>query len=152
MRDSSQHAQRRRIWSQGFSDKAVRGYEARIRKYQDKLVAGLLETRGQPTSLTKWMKHYGFDVMGDLAFGQSFRMLDTGQNHPVIDILDGAINLVSRVPPVWAFRLGIAIPVLNRTWCEWRDFARDSVLKRMKVSDLMSSVGMVGTNVRLNLC
>jgi len=133
-RDNLQHAQRRRVWSQGFSDKAVRGYETRIRQYQDKLVAGLVETRGHPTNFTQWMKLYSFDIMGDLAFGKSFSMLDTGQNHPVIDFVYEAVNLLSRMPPIWAFRVGIAIPVLNRTWCQWVNFARDSLVSRMKVS------------------
>lgn len=45
-RDRAQHDRRRRIWSPAFSDKALRGYENRVQKYNDLLVQKLGESEG----------------------------------------------------------------------------------------------------------
>jgi cytochrome P450 len=37
-RDKAIHDRRRRIWSPAFSDKALRGYENRVQKYNDLLI------------------------------------------------------------------------------------------------------------------
>lgn len=46
-RDRAQHDRRRRIWSPAFSDKALRGYENRIEKYNDLLLQKLDEANGE---------------------------------------------------------------------------------------------------------
>lgn len=143
MRDKAQHAQRRRVWSQGFSDKAVRGYETRIRQYQDKLVNALLETKGAPVNAVHWAKFYGFDVMGDLAWGKSFGMLDTGKSHAVIDLLSKGAKALGPLLPVWLFRMLLAIPGALKDWENWSHFVEQSLLNRMKVSDAMVLVVQV---------
>jgi len=45
-RDRAQHDRRRRIWSPAFSDKALRGYENRIEKYNDLLLQKMEEKSG----------------------------------------------------------------------------------------------------------
>jgi hypothetical protein len=40
-----------------------------------------VSTIGKPMNVTKWFKFYSFDVMGDLAFGKSYKMLESGQKH-----------------------------------------------------------------------
>jgi hypothetical protein len=37
-RDKAMHDRRRRIWSPAFSDKALRGYESRVQKYNDMFI------------------------------------------------------------------------------------------------------------------
>src|SRR4051812_42208218 len=56
-RDRSVHDRRRRIWSPAFSDKALRGYENRIQKYNDLLIKQIS------------------------AFGKSYKMLESGEKH-----------------------------------------------------------------------
>jgi hypothetical protein len=51
-RDRTQHDRRRRIWSPAFSDKALRGYENRIEKYNDLLVQKLDESNGKCLTLS----------------------------------------------------------------------------------------------------
>lgn len=46
-RDRAQHDRRRRIWSPAFSDKALRGYENRIEKYNDLLLQKMEESNGK---------------------------------------------------------------------------------------------------------
>ncbi len=37
--------------------------------------------------MTKWLNLYSFDVMGDLAFGKSYKMLDSGEKHWLLKLL-----------------------------------------------------------------
>lgn len=46
-RDRAQHDRRRRILSPAFSDKALRGYENRIQKYNDLLINQISESLGE---------------------------------------------------------------------------------------------------------
>ncbi|KAM7196881.1 Cytochrome P450 [Naviculisporaceae sp. PSN 640] len=144
MRDKIQHGQRRRVWSQGFGDKAVRGYEVRIRPYQDKLVNALRESDGKPMNVVKWSKFYGFDVMGDLAWGKSFGMLDRGKSHDVVDLLDLAAKPLSVLPPVWAWRILLAVPGIMKNWARWIRFVESNLEKRMQntpeIPDIMETL------------
>jgi len=45
-RDRATHDRRRRVWAPAFSDKALRGYEARVQMFNDLLISKLTETKG----------------------------------------------------------------------------------------------------------
>lgn len=87
-RNRQMHDKRRRIWSPAFSDKALRGYEDRIRPYEDKLAEQLRAFGGKPVDATEWFNFFSFDVMGDLAFGEGFGCLDKGEEHWAIKLLN----------------------------------------------------------------
>lgn len=55
---------------------ALRSYEDRVAVYSDRLVQILLGKTGETQDLLKWFSYYAFAVMGDLAFGMSFGMLE----------------------------------------------------------------------------
>lgn len=143
-RDKTEHALRRKVWNPGFSEKAIRGYDQRIRGYQDRLVSRIAETEGQPINITDWLMWYSFDVMGDMAFGKSFNMLETSKNHWAIDLSNIGIKPMSLILPMWMFRLFLAIPGLSRHWHAYFDFCRNSLLERMQntpeIPDVMSAV------------
>ncbi|KAK4206628.1 L-ornithine-N5-monooxygenase [Rhypophila decipiens] len=145
MRSKEQHTVRRRVWSQGFSDKAIRGYEMRIRKYQDQLVNAFLESKGQPIDAVKWAKFYGYDVMGDLAWGRSFSMLETGQKHDVVALLDKGAKAFSVLPPIWLVRVvKMLFPSALKDWLAFMAFVEKSLLDRMKsppdIPDIMNAL------------
>lgn len=52
-RDHEFHGERRRLWSQSFRDKALRGYERRIALYNKTLIDRLGEHGGQPINAAK---------------------------------------------------------------------------------------------------
>jgi cytochrome P450 family 628 len=56
------------------------------------------------------MYYFGFDVMGDLAFGKSFDMLKTGEPHFVVKLLKGAMT-----PLGWMTPAPWIIPLLLNT-------------------------------------
>ena len=61
----------------------------------------------QTVNASDWFHYYGFDVMGDLAFGESFHMLDNGEYHMAVKLLnDGMAPNGMLAPIVWI------IPVL----------------------------------------
>lgn len=132
-RERKLHAQRRRTWSAAFGDKALRGYEQRIRVYRSKLIEQITAFNGQPVNVTKWFNLYSFDVMGDLAFGKSFDMLETTQDHWAIKLLNDALEPLGFLFPVWFFRTLTAIPGLSRGWWRFIAFCGQSIEQRTKV-------------------
>ncbi|KAL7929595.1 cytochrome P450 [Trichoderma chlorosporum] len=143
-RDRSIHREARRVWSQAFSDRALKGYEQRMREYRNVLFDKIIAAEGQPIDMTKWFRFYSFDVMGDLSFGKSFNMLETSRNHWAIDLLDAGIVHLALQLPIWLVRLAMTIPMLSKDWWDYVGFCRDSLLNRMKcepeVPDIMSAL------------
>ena len=135
-RDKTIHDQRRRIWSPAFSDKALRGYEERMKKYRHKLMAHIEASDGQPINVTKWFNLYSFDVMGDLAFGASFDMLESSEEHWAIKLLNEGIDPLSWMFPMWFFRMLGDVPGFLRDWFKFIGYCAQRLDERMSVSHL----------------
>ncbi|QKX57275.1 uncharacterized protein TRUGW13939_04386 [Talaromyces rugulosus] len=73
-----QHGRLRRQMAHGFSEKALRDQEPLIRGYVNLLLQRLRENSqgGQPVVLSDWYNYTTFDIIGDLAFGESFGCLE----------------------------------------------------------------------------
>ena len=136
LRVKALHDQRRRIWSPAFSDKALRGYEERMKKYRNKLIAHFEAFDGQPVNVSKWFKFYTFDIMGDLAYGKSFKMLETSEEHWAIKLLNEGIEPLSWMCPMWFFRLMTTIPGLMGDWWRCIGYCSQRLDERMNVSYL----------------
>ena len=134
LRVKTLHDQRRRLWSAAFSDKVLRGYEHSIKKYQDILIAQIEAFDGQPINASKWLNLYTFDVMGDLAFGTSFKMLETSEEHWAIKLLNEGLVPVSWMFPQWFFKIMTAIPGLTKDWWRFIDYCSQQLDERMRVS------------------
>ncbi|KAF2009663.1 toxin biosynthesis cytochrome P450 monooxygenase [Aaosphaeria arxii CBS 175.79] len=77
------HRRFRRLLSHAFSEQSLRGQEKRVHQHVDLLVQGLRNTSQKgPLDITLWMHWTTFDIMGDLAFGQSFKSLEAMKTHP----------------------------------------------------------------------
>lgn len=123
-----------REWSPAFSDKALRGYEQRMRGFRDKLFAQIAAFLGQPVNVSKWFNLYSFDVMGDLAFNSSFGMLEHKEEHWAIKILNEGLVPFKFVLPVYVFRLATAMPFVMRDWFKFLGYCHEKVEQRMRVS------------------
>jgi hypothetical protein len=68
-----------------FSDKALKEQEPLITGYVDKLISRLHEhTRSSGSAtldIVKWYNYTTFDILGDLAFGDSFGCLESDLLH-----------------------------------------------------------------------
>ncbi|KAK5170690.1 uncharacterized protein LTR77_005280 [Saxophila tyrrhenica] len=127
VRDKAIHDRRRRIWAPAFSDKALREYETKVKSYNDKLVERLRQFGGGTVNASKWFNLYSFDVMGQLAFGKDYKMMDTGELHWALILLNEGMEAVPERMPVWLFRVLLAIPFAAGGLFKFLKFCRDEL-------------------------
>ncbi|KAK4184282.1 Isotrichodermin C-15 hydroxylase [Podospora australis] len=80
-----EHALLRRTMAHGFSDRAMREQQPLIKGYIDLLMQKLRkygQGGKQKVDLAAWYNFTTFDVIGDLAFGESFGCLESEDYHP----------------------------------------------------------------------
>lgn len=144
-RDHQFHADRRRVWSKAFGDRALRGYERRIGVYMKLLMNRLRETEGHAVDAAKWFNHFSFDVMGDLAFNHDFGMLERGEQHWAVTLLDTAMGIQSLKLPTCIFRMMVAIPGLTADYWRFIGYCDEQLQLRMadKSSDGMSLMAVL---------
>jgi cytochrome P450 len=79
-RDPEAHGQMRRYISHAFSDRSLSEQEPLIAKTIDKFITKL-EKKGAPEKgfdIGKGFEMMTFDIIGDLAFGETFGGMDSG--------------------------------------------------------------------------
>ncbi|KZV84172.1 cytochrome P450 [Exidia glandulosa HHB12029] len=130
------HAHRRRIWNCGLGQEtlpiharaAAAGVE-RLRKQLDKLADG--QTR---VNMTDWIRLYGFDFMGEFAFGREFGLVQAGTDNigvwRAIQRFLVAHDIVGHLP--WLGIRAAFIPELVTALVSLRNFARKCVQDRLK--------------------
>lgn len=85
--DKEHHKMLRRAVAPGFSDQSLRAQEPLVSKYIENLTKRLREscTAGSPVvNMEKWYRFTVFDIIGDLALGESFGCLNSAEFHPWI--------------------------------------------------------------------
>ncbi|EXJ90170.1 hypothetical protein A1O3_03239 [Capronia epimyces CBS 606.96] len=87
--DSVRHGKLRRLLSHGFSERALQDQVPIIQDYVDLFIARLrvLSKKPEPVDIVTWYNFFTFDVIGDLAFAESFGCLETSKYHPWIDFM-----------------------------------------------------------------
>ena len=90
--DDEDHARIRKAWAYGFSDKALKDQEPLITSHVDKLIARLRREIDSKTGdvildIVRWYNFCVFDIIGDLAFGESFGCLDGQKYHSWIETI-----------------------------------------------------------------
>ncbi|KAL8704956.1 MAG: hypothetical protein Q9201_001902 [Fulgogasparrea decipioides] len=87
--DEKFHARVRGLMSNSFTEDALRSQQPLIHRHADMLVSQLLRHATAPdntgkrgcVNLTDWLNFFTMDVIGDLAFGEPFGCLETGEYH-----------------------------------------------------------------------
>jgi averantin hydroxylase len=89
------HSRFRRLFSHSFSEKGMRDMQPRIQSFVQLLIKGLKETSeaGGYTDILEWYNWTTFDMIGDLAFGESFHCLDKKRTDPWIAAIFGAVKV-----------------------------------------------------------
>ncbi|ORY04976.1 putative cytochrome P450 [Clohesyomyces aquaticus] len=147
-RDRAVHDQRRRVWSGAFGEKNLRVYEERITGVQEQLVRVLegKAKRQKAVEVTELFRMYSFDVIGDLAFGQSFDMLKSDEFSWVLGVVDEAMMPLGMMLPMWVYRLLTIVPMALNGWRRFIGFVYqrvdDRLNKKVKVptSDILSTL------------
>jgi len=88
--DDAEHSRLRRLFAHEFSEKALKAQEPRIQSHIDMLVRRLreLSIRGENVQdIMHWYNCTTFDIISDLALGESFRCLDQNRPHPWVKII-----------------------------------------------------------------
>lgn len=123
---AKEHGRKRRIVSQGLSDSAIQAMEGHVLKNVRKFCSKLIykdifenetpskrpetsEGWGSPKNMTRWTNYLTFDIMGDLCFSQSFDMLDSMNNHYMLDVLPEGVRGLNVV----SYRCTLAVPGLK---------------------------------------
>jgi hypothetical protein len=78
-RDCKSHAEMRRYLSPAFSDRALGEQEALICESINRFIE-LLPTRGDRYDISKGYEMLTFDIIGDLAFGETFGAIENGMS------------------------------------------------------------------------
>lgn len=125
------HDKRRRVWAPAFSDKALREYETQVNFYNDKMIKRLSEFKNGPVDVTKWFNLYSFDVMGRLAFGKDYGMLDSGEKHWALELLSEGMEPLALQPATWLFRVLAGIPGLAAGYYKFIKFCTDELAGRV---------------------
>ncbi|KAH8820182.1 cytochrome P450 [Xylogone sp. PMI_703] len=136
-----EHMRIRRQLAYGFSEKGMREQEPIIRQYVDLFIKKLRElsaTDGEPVTISDWYNYCTFDIIGDLAFGESFGCLDGSTYHAwIAGIFQSArlgtiLQALSFVPSVKNFLINLAPKSAREAEQRHKDWTRAKMLKRME--------------------
>ena len=79
-RNPQKHRQMKTSLSAAFSTKALQEQEHIVAKVVDSFVARVRGGTGlDGMNMTKWYEMVAFDILGEMAFGNSFRCIENGQ-------------------------------------------------------------------------
>lgn len=80
-RNPTNHNRMKRSLAGGFSNKALLEQESIVRKCVDRFIdkIGQLGTNAKGLNMTKWYEMIAFDVLGEMAFGESFNCIEDGK-------------------------------------------------------------------------
>lgn len=81
-RDAKKHSAMRKMLNPAFSQRGLLEQEAIISGVIDKFVRIIGEKAGPGTkgvNMSRWFEMNSFDILGEMAFGESFHSLDTGK-------------------------------------------------------------------------
>jgi tryprostatin B 6-hydroxylase len=139
------HQWRRKIWDQGFGMKALRSYQTRVNKQVDALSRTITKRLGKTINCTQLFSFFGFEVMGETAFGSGFGMLESNEEHPIVRIMRSGVYIIGRLTPVpWLVTVLTSLPGANLDFKKLESYAEESIIARSKMDtdpdDVMSKL------------
>ncbi|KAK3356880.1 cytochrome P450 monooxygenase-like protein [Lasiosphaeria hispida] len=132
-RDKQEHARRRKVWDQGFSTKALQGYEPRITKAIDQFLVVIRRNVGRPLDVNNWFAYFAFDIIEDLAFNKSSNMLGDGKETYIFQTIRADmfnIALFTHLP--WLLPFLKRTPLLNNNYLRFWDWIQNKIEERSK--------------------
>lgn len=112
--NSADHGRYRRLLSFGFSERGMRVMQSRIQGFVDLLIKGMKEAAANDeyTDILHWFNWTTFDMIGDLAFGESFHCLEDKKTHPWIEAVFGNVKAVPYMQVIRHYGLEKLLPLL----------------------------------------
>lgn len=148
-RDLKKHAQRRKTWAPAFSDKAIPDYKTKVSALNNGILQRVRQSTDQKEKIdvSLFFNLWSFDVMARLTFGKDYGMLDKGEKHWALTILNEGMEWLAYHPPHWLSRTLRRIPGATKEYdrslkfcageLAWRASNADSVNEKGS-SDIMS--------------
>ncbi|KAF2005008.1 cytochrome P450 ClCP1 [Amniculicola lignicola CBS 123094] len=110
---ATEHGRFRRMFSHSFSEKGMRELQPKIQTYVELLIRGLKESAGPEfLDILAWYNWTTFDMIGDLAFGESFRCLEEKRTDPWIQAVFDNIKAVPIIGAIQVYGLEWLLPYL----------------------------------------
>ena len=151
-RNPSKHRRMRASLSAAFSTKALLEQESVVRSRIDSFVERVA-TDGGPNSsginMTKWYEMVAFDVLGEMAFGQSFGCIERGKPHYWQEMILDHLYFITVADNIRRFPFvtklaRLLAPFLSAIRDKHSQFTREKVSDRIKSSssrpDFMSKL------------
>ncbi|KAL5041775.1 hypothetical protein BDW71DRAFT_217421 [Aspergillus fruticulosus] len=115
-RNPKKHAQMRKMLSAAFATKALVEQEAIITNVVDKFI-GRIGLDGGPRctggiNMTKWYEMVSFDILGEMAFGESFGCIETGKPHFWSELIVSHLYLITLVDNLRRLPMVVALTKL----------------------------------------
>ncbi|KAL2204831.1 cytochrome protein [Sarocladium strictum] len=134
------HRQRRRLLSSPISESSLMSMvpiiDARIRQAIERMKEEMLQRH--TVDILKWWMFMATDVIGELSFGESFRMLDLGKKNQYIDDLE-SIGIVTGILTCFPFLFQVShyipLPFVKKANLSRQNTARyaDESIRRYKL-------------------
>ncbi|KAL1969566.1 hypothetical protein VTN77DRAFT_9004 [Rasamsonia byssochlamydoides] len=136
--DNAEHARIRKLLNTSFSEKAIREQAPSIMKYIDLFIQRLHERVHQgPQDLSKWFNLITFDIIGDLAFGEPFGSVDSGDYHPWVytmtknNIWSVLTGSAQRFPILQYIMRALIPPTLKKERAQMFRYTKEKVARRL---------------------
>ncbi|KAK4656797.1 hypothetical protein QC762_207340 [Podospora pseudocomata] len=118
--DHQNHRRYRRLLSGAFSDRGMRAQQNMIQHHVDLLVSQLKQAASQDNNnnnnnsvdMCQWYNWTTFDIIGDLAFGESFGCLSNAATHEWIASIQGNVKAIPVINAIRRLRLDWIIPLI----------------------------------------
>ena len=124
--DDENHRRLRRISAPGFSEKSVALQEDYLERHTTLSISRVREesSREGKVDFVYWINALTTDIIGELAFGQSFGGLESGKTHPWLHAVFGGIKigfLVGELPS-WMVKFAILCPIRSESTTTKSDY------------------------------
>ncbi|KAF4556506.1 Cytochrome P450-like protein 74 [Elsinoe fawcettii] len=150
-RDPSNHAQMKKNLSAAFSTKALLEQEQVIRACVDDMLAKIRAKGSSPAGLnmTHWYEMIAFDILGEMAFGESFHCIENEQPHFWFEMLTKYLFFITLVDNLRRYPVIMAVgrlvaPLTAGIQERNHKYSRDLVQRRLNKGsgrkDFMSNI------------
>ncbi|KAM0123417.1 hypothetical protein ACHAO1_011300 [Botrytis cinerea] len=150
------HSRYRKAMSHAFSAKGLQTQEPMLQSYVDKLITRLEhEAKSQlPVDMVKWYNLTTFDLIGDLAFGQSFGGLENSRYHFWVSTIFESVRVIPfmRVKDIYPMLFQLIKPFMPSGLADARQrqqkYVETVVQKRLTNPEPSSLVDFMDSMIR----
>ncbi|KAK7749837.1 hypothetical protein SLS53_000418 [Cytospora paraplurivora] len=139
-KDPRKAGNKRGLFSAAFSAKALSEQEVIIQHCIDQFIEklGILGSGPQGVDMVKWYEMVSFDILGEMAFGETFGCIEAESPHYWLDIILGHMLIITLMDNLRRYPLFLAAAkALPAKWTsslrnKQTDFSREKVRQRLK--------------------